>query len=183
MSRQEILDRLCREHQVLAVYLFGSRADDGLRILNGEEVPGEGSDLDVGVVFRKSIDSQISSRLQAEFEDVFSPLQVNLVALQCVDARFQFSAIEGHRVAVTDPDEADRYELVVMNLAEEMVWLQRQVETESLGVSTALIPDNERWLHEPEVKAKLDRALARAAENPLRETDLDELEKKILGSR
>lgn len=43
------------------------------------------------------------------------------------------------------------------------------------------IPDNERWLHEPEVKAKLDRALAWAAENPPRETDLDELEKKILG--
>jgi predicted nucleotidyltransferase len=135
MNRQEILDRLCREHHVLAVYLFGSRADDGLRLLNGEEVPGEGSDLDVGVVFRKSINFQIPSRLQAEFEDVFSPLQVNLVALQCMDARFQFSAIEGHRVAVTDPHEADRYELVVMNLAEEMVWLQRQVEIERLGSS------------------------------------------------
>ena len=45
------------------------------------------------------------------------------------------------------------------------------------------IPDNERWLHEPEVQAKLDRALVWAAENPPRETDLDELEKKILGSR
>ena len=74
MSRQEILDRLCREHQVLAVYLFGSRADDGLRLLNGEEVSGEGSDLDIGVVFRKSIEPHISSRLQADFEDVFSPL-------------------------------------------------------------------------------------------------------------
>jgi predicted nucleotidyltransferase len=183
MSRQEILDRLCREHQVLAVYLFGSRADDGLRLLRGEAVPREGSDLDIGVVFRKSIEPHIPSQLQGDFENVFSPLRIDLAALQRVDALFQFSAIEGHRVAVTDPDEADRYELVVMNLAEEMVWLQRQVETESLGVSTALIPDNERWLHEPEVKAKLDRALAWAAENPPRETDLDELEKKILGSR
>lgn len=183
MSRQEILDQICREHQMLAVYLFGSRADDGLRLLRGEAVPREGLDLDVGIVFRKSIDSHTPSQLQAEFEDVFSPLQINLVALQCLDARLQFSAIDGHRAAVTDPDEADRYELVVMNLAEEMAWLQRQVETESLGVSTAQIPDNERWLHEPEAKAKLDRALARAAENPLRETDLDELEKKILGSR
>jgi hypothetical protein len=43
------------------------------------------------------------------------------------------------------------------------------------------IPDNERWLHEPETKAKLDRALAWAAKNPPRETDLDELERKILG--
>ena len=52
-----------------------------------------------------------------------------------MDARLQFSAIDGHRAAVTDPDEADRYELVVMNLAEEMVWLQRQIEIERLGSS------------------------------------------------
>lgn len=42
------------------------------------------------------------------------------------------------------------------------------------------IPDNERWLHEPEVRAKLDRAIARAEAEPMRETDLDELEKRIL---
>jgi hypothetical protein len=42
------------------------------------------------------------------------------------------------------------------------------------------IPDNERWLHEPEVKAKLARAIARAESEPLRETNLDELEKRIL---
>jgi hypothetical protein len=43
------------------------------------------------------------------------------------------------------------------------------------------IPDNERWLLDPEVQAKLKRSMAWAAENPLRETDLDELEKRILG--
>jgi len=43
------------------------------------------------------------------------------------------------------------------------------------------IPDNERWLHEPEVKAKLDRALARAERTPFRETDLDELEERLRG--
>jgi hypothetical protein len=46
--------------------------------------------------------------------------------------------------------------------------------------SESQIPENERWLHEPEVKAKLDRALAWAAANPPRETDLEELERKIL---
>ena len=43
------------------------------------------------------------------------------------------------------------------------------------------IPDNERWLLDPEVRAELDRAIAWAEANPPRETDLDELEKKILG--
>ena len=42
------------------------------------------------------------------------------------------------------------------------------------------IPDNERWLHEPEVRAKLDRAIARAETTPLKETDLNELEKRML---
>jgi hypothetical protein len=43
------------------------------------------------------------------------------------------------------------------------------------------IPDSERWLHEPDVKAKLDRAIARAERTPFQETDLDELEEKLLG--
>jgi len=43
------------------------------------------------------------------------------------------------------------------------------------------VPDNERWLHEPEAKAKLDRALARAARTPFQETDLDQLEERLRG--
>jgi len=43
-----------------------------------------------------------------------------------------------------------------------------------------LIPDSELWLHSPEVSARIDRALAWARENPPRETDLDELEERIL---
>lgn len=46
------------------------------------------------------------------------------------------------------------------------------------------IPDNERWIHEPEVKAKLDRAIARAERTPFQETDLDELEERLrVGTR
>ena len=43
------------------------------------------------------------------------------------------------------------------------------------------IPDSERWLNEPAVREKLDRAIARAESEPLRETDLKDLERKILG--
>lgn len=44
------------------------------------------------------------------------------------------------------------------------------------------IPHNERWLHTPEVQAELAEAFAWAAEHPPRETDLDELERKLLDS-
>ena len=46
-----------------------------------------------------------------------------------------------------------------------------------------LNPESERWLHESEVKAELDEAFAWAAQHPPQETDLDELEKRLLGER
>jgi hypothetical protein len=42
------------------------------------------------------------------------------------------------------------------------------------------IPDNERWLHAPEVSRDLDEALAWASKNPRQETDLNELEERLL---
>ena len=46
------------------------------------------------------------------------------------------------------------------------------------------VPDNERWLHAPAVKAQLDESLAWAARNAPRETDLNELEESLAhGSR
>ena len=138
MDRQETLNRLCQEYGLLAVYLFGSRADDGLWLLQGEGVSREGSDLDIGIAFREPLRNlRVLSSLQVEFEDIFEPLRVDLVPLQRVDALFQFSAIDGHRIAATDPDEADRYELVVMNRASELLPIQRQIEIERFGVSTS----------------------------------------------
>jgi len=44
------------------------------------------------------------------------------------------------------------------------------------------IPDNECWLHEPEARARLDRAVRWAEDHPeTAETDLDEFERRIEG--
>jgi predicted nucleotidyltransferase len=137
MGRQEILNQLCREYGVLAVYLFGSRAHDGLRLLRGEEVTREGSDLDIGVVFRDpAMGFHRLASLQIGFEDLFAPLRVDLVPLNRVDALFQFAAIDGHRIMATDPDAVDDYELRVMNRAADLLPIQRQIELERFGVST-----------------------------------------------
>jgi predicted nucleotidyltransferase len=137
MEHQEVLERLCRQHGLLAVYLFGSRADDGLRLLRGEDVARAGSDLDVGVVFRDSaIGFDRLSALQVGFEDLFTPLRIDLVPLNRVDALFQFAAIDGHRILATDPDTADDYELRIMNRAADLLPVQRQIELERFGVST-----------------------------------------------
>lgn len=44
----------------------------------------------------------------------------------------------------------------------------------------AFVPDSERWILDPEVQAKINRALERAEREPYRETNLDELEERIL---
>ena len=113
-AKREALDRICRDRGLLAVYLFGSRADDGLRLLAGEAVDPAGSDLDVGVAFRKpdaDASFRVLAQLQIEFEDLFEPLRVDLVPLHRVDPIFQFNAIDGHRIAAPDSDAADFYEL------------------------------------------------------------------------
>lgn len=43
------------------------------------------------------------------------------------------------------------------------------------------VPENEKWLHEPNTKAALDRAIEWAESNPPSETDLDELEARLKG--
>lgn len=43
------------------------------------------------------------------------------------------------------------------------------------------VPDNEKWLHEPNTRASLDRAIEWAEKNPPSETDLDELEARLKG--
>ncbi|HMB54555.1 MAG TPA: nucleotidyltransferase domain-containing protein [Thermoanaerobaculia bacterium] len=146
-DRRKRLDQLCQEFDLLAVYLFGSRADDGLAVLDGERVDGDGSDLDVGVIFRLARPAGWDEEteipvlrlgpLQVELAEVFAPLQVDLVPLQRVDALFQFAAADGHRVAAPDAVAADYHELYVMRRAAELLPIERRLEEEEFGVSTA----------------------------------------------
>jgi predicted nucleotidyltransferase len=133
----DVLYDLCRQHGVVALYLFGSRADDGRRRLVGEPVAGSGSDLDVGVVFASAaVFHRRLAALQVALEEAFAPLRVDLVPLQRVDALLAFAAIDGHRIASTDTARADCFELEVMRRAAELLPLQRQREREVFGVTT-----------------------------------------------
>ncbi|MEW5983789.1 MAG: nucleotidyltransferase domain-containing protein [Acidobacteriota bacterium] len=133
-----LLDQTCRRLGVDTVYLFGSRADDGLRALAGEAVDAHGSDFDVGVYFVPggSVRPDLAG-LQVALEDLFAPLRVDLVPLAAVDSLFQFRAIDGHRVFAADSERADRRELVVMRRAAELLPIQRAAERERFGVVTS----------------------------------------------
>ena len=131
------MTRTCAEHGIAAVYLFGSRADDGLAVLDGAERSGSGSDVDIGLLFVETpAPVRQLSQLQVAFEDLFAPLRVDLVPLDRVDPIFQFRIIDGHRVLAEPSRLADLYELEVMRSAAELLPIQRAIERERFGVST-----------------------------------------------
>lgn len=122
------LDALCREHGLLAIYLFGSREQDGVRLLSGERAEREGSDLDVAVVFAGPPRVERLPALQVALEDAFAPLRVDLVPVQRTDALFEFRAIDGTRVATSDEHRANLYELTVMRRAAELLPIQAALD-------------------------------------------------------
>ncbi|MCP4658984.1 MAG: nucleotidyltransferase domain-containing protein [bacterium] len=137
MASQERLPQICRRYGLQSIYLFGSRADEGLRLLAGEAVARDGSDLDVGVVFcDPEFDLSALWGLQVELEELFAPLRVDLVPIQKLDAIFQFRAIDGHRLIETDPTRNAYYELAVMRRAAELLPIERRLERDFFGLST-----------------------------------------------
>jgi predicted nucleotidyltransferase len=136
MDARTRLEGLCRAHPILALYLFGSRAGDGLRILSGGSAGRDGADLDVGVVFSRRLSDPLElSSLQVKLEDLFAPLRVDLVPLQRVDPLFQFGAVSGYRIIALDSTRADEYELEVMRQASELLPIQRRLEVDLFGVT------------------------------------------------
>lgn len=137
MAGSAHLQAICAEFDLLSVYLFGSRAGDGVSRLEGHDVKSGGSDLDVGVFGRAgSIDERSLGPLQVALEEVFAPLCVDLVPLDRVDPIFQYAAIRGERVVAPDSTAADEKELEVMRRAADLLPIQRELEREEFGVST-----------------------------------------------
>lgn len=138
MMRRDALRESCESLGVMALYLFGSRADEGLRVLDGDTPSPGGSDLDIGVLLdRGSSSPGTRARLQVALEDVFAPLAVDLVPLDRVDALFQFRAIDGHRIFASDTGTVDRYELLTLRRAAELLPIQRELERAEFGVATS----------------------------------------------
>ena len=82
-----------------------------------------------------------------------------------------YASHQDHRQQRTDrPGQAVRQHVLVDEI-EAGVWVIK------LG---DFIPKDERWLHEPEARSRLGRAIRGAEEHPeTAETDLDELEQRL----
>jgi hypothetical protein len=70
-----------------------------------------------------------------------------------------------------------------ISLGKQFAGRQVLVEERELGVwmvrTATVIPDNERWLHEPQAAADLRSALTWAAANPATDSNTDEFMKRL----
>jgi hypothetical protein len=70
-----------------------------------------------------------------------------------------------------------------ISLGKQFAGRQVLVEEQEPGVwlvrTASVIPDNERWLHQPQSAADLQKALARAQTNPPADANADAIMKKL----
>jgi predicted nucleotidyltransferase len=123
-SREEELRRLGRQYGLALVYLFGSQAAAGARLLAGEAVtPSDAlADLDVGVVTREPLPppyerAQFYARLFNDLEDVFRPFPLDLVLLEENHSVFQLEAVKGICVYQASEERREEYEMNILRRA------------------------------------------------------------------
>lgn len=70
-----------------------------------------------------------------------------------------------------------------ISLGKEFAGRQVLVEEQEPGVwlvrTAMVVPDNELWLHQPQAREELQRALEWAQRNPPKESDLDAIHKRL----
>ena len=125
-SRKMELLRICEGYQILAVYLFGSMANEGVALLD-DKLPVNVdplADLDVGVVFLQPVSDpkervKLYKRLYTNLSDLFSPLPLDLVILQETGVIIQSEAIRGQLIYSRDDDQRTDYEERVIKIYQD----------------------------------------------------------------
>lgn len=140
LDRRQSLRRVCEEHGVALLYVFGSQAERVLQWLErgGDLVLDEGSDVDVGARHLPGVSWSVMEkvRLAQALEDLFSCPRVDLVVLGEADPFLAFAVIQGERLYAADDHEADEYDLYVMRRAGDLAPLERERLDLILGESS-----------------------------------------------
>jgi len=120
LTNAEVMEKLrfraAADGRILALYLFGSRG-------RGEH--GEGSDVDVGALFREPVTLRDRLLLEDELERGLG-LSVDLVDAARASAFLALDVIRGERIFWDDEDRCDDFELYVMRRAGDLAPFERQ---------------------------------------------------------
>ena len=126
-NRTSELQKICKDYNITALYVFGSRAVEMLQTLKDDSYSFEPSpsDLDVGVLSRSDFSVETKVNLTLNLETLFNAPRVDLFVLQEVDAFLAANIIRGERVFTADSYYADEYELFVLGYAGDLAKLER----------------------------------------------------------
>jgi predicted nucleotidyltransferase len=122
------LQKICKDYNITALYVFGSRAAEIVRALNDDtfSLAPSASDLDFGVLAQSnfSLDRKVS--LTLDLETLLNAPHVDLFVLQEVDTFLAANIIRGERVFTADSYYTDEYELFVLSRAGDLAELERE---------------------------------------------------------
>jgi predicted nucleotidyltransferase len=129
MDLQAGLVDICRRYDLVAVYAFGSRAEEIGRWVRGEEVAASSeADVDIGVLPARGRELGVKARvdLMQALEDLFDVARVDLVFLREADPFLAANVVRGERLYARDTYAADEYDLYVLRRAGDLAPLERE---------------------------------------------------------
>lgn len=125
----EKIEQICRTYNIALCYLFGSKAQEGLRLLQGERITLDDpeSDIDFAVLFIKPPEDPLKTyaMLSLEFQEIVSPFRADLLFLHEVDHLIQLEAIKGINLYAIDEKTRDEYEEKVLMFASDELVIMR----------------------------------------------------------
>lgn len=138
VDRLNALKQLCQQHHTSALYVFGSRAQEARKWLDGFQDDLRGSsDVDVGVLVAPGTIWSVKEkvRLALALENLMGCSRVDLVILQEADPFLAVEIIRGERLYVRDEYKADEYDLYILRRAGDLAPLERERQALILGES------------------------------------------------
>lgn len=127
---REQLIALCERYQLIAVYAFGSRAEEVVSRLEGKgvEVVYSSSDVDIGVLpsRERSLSARDRVQLMLDLEDLFDVPRVDLVILSEAPPFLALDVVRGPLLYATDTVAEAEYQLYVLRRAGDLAPFERQ---------------------------------------------------------
>ncbi len=134
---QEQLTGLCTEHGLVALYVFGSRAEEIAARAAGvsADVTHPSSDVDIGVSPRRGLELSADQRVRImqQLETLFDAARVDLVVLPEAGAFLAADVVRGELLAATDLDAEAEAQLYYLRRAADLAPLLREQWREAVG--------------------------------------------------
>jgi uncharacterized protein len=129
-SNTEAITAIADRYQLVALYVFGSRASEIARAVAGEGTPStlSNSDVDIGAQPEATVRLTVRDRvrLAADLEDLFEVRRVDLVFVPEADPFLALDIVRGELLYCADRDAQAEQELHILRRAADLAPYARQ---------------------------------------------------------